>query len=59
MCRKLARDMKLFILKSDAKKKGIAPNAEAIKAIKEDPALLSDPELSDCSNSEIVDLSED
>ncbi|CAL5362169.1 unnamed protein product [Camellia sinensis] len=47
MRRRLARDMKLSILKSDAKKNRIAPNCEAIKAIKEDPALLSDPELSD------------
>ncbi|CAL5444793.1 unnamed protein product [Camellia sinensis] len=58
MRRRLARDMKLSILKSDAKKNGIAPNGEAIKAIKEGPALLSDPELSDCSDSEISDLTE-
>ncbi|GMP97417.1 hypothetical protein CsSME_00045677 [Camellia sinensis var. sinensis] len=51
-----ARDMKLSILKSDAKKNEISPNGEAIK---KDLALLSDPELSDCSDSEIVDLSED
>ncbi|KAL7237201.1 hypothetical protein ACSBR1_020298 [Camellia fascicularis] len=59
MCRRLAHDMKLSILKSDAKKKGTTPNAEAIKAIEEDPVLLSDPELLDCSNSEIANLSED
>ncbi|GMP61582.1 hypothetical protein CsSME_00023985 [Camellia sinensis var. sinensis] len=52
---RLARDMKLSILKSDAKKNGIAPNVAAIKAIKDDHALLSDPELSDCSDSEIAD----
>ncbi|CAL5406883.1 unnamed protein product [Camellia sinensis] len=55
MRRRSARDMELSILKSDAKKNGTAPNAAAIKAIKDDPALLSDPELSDCSNSEIAD----
>ncbi|CAL5329934.1 unnamed protein product [Camellia sinensis] len=55
MRRRLARDMKLFILKSDAKKNGTTPNSEAIK---EDLALLSDPELSDCSDSENADLSE-
>ncbi|KAL7265748.1 hypothetical protein ACSBR1_003515 [Camellia fascicularis] len=59
MHRRSARDMELSILKSDAKKNGTAPNAAAIKAIKDDPALLSDPELSDCSDSEIADLSED
>ncbi|KAL7243026.1 hypothetical protein ACSBR1_015437 [Camellia fascicularis] len=59
MCRRSARDMKLSILKSDAKKNGTTPNGEAIKAVKEDPALLSDPELSDCSDSEIADLSKD
>ncbi|GMP89353.1 hypothetical protein CsSME_00040973 [Camellia sinensis var. sinensis] len=56
---KLARDMELSILKSDAKKNGTALNAVAIKAIKDDPAFVSDPELSDCSDSEIADLSED
>ncbi|CAL5392761.1 unnamed protein product [Camellia sinensis] len=59
MRRRSARDMKLSILKSDAKKNGTAPNGEAIKAVKEDPALLSDPELLDCSDSEIADLSKD
>ncbi|GMP37727.1 hypothetical protein CsSME_00009293 [Camellia sinensis var. sinensis] len=55
----LARDIKLSILKSDAKKTGTAPDAEAIKSIKEDPALLSDPKLSNCSDFEITDLSKD
>ncbi|CAL5376677.1 unnamed protein product [Camellia sinensis] len=59
MCHRLARDMKLSILKSDAKKNRTTPNGEAIKAVKEDPALISNPELSDCSDSEIVDLSKD
>ncbi|CAL5403976.1 unnamed protein product [Camellia sinensis] len=57
MRRRLACNMKLSILKSDAKKNRTAPNADAIKAIKEDLALLSDPELSNCSDFEIVDLS--
>ncbi|KAL7255567.1 hypothetical protein ACSBR1_009660 [Camellia fascicularis] len=56
MRRRSARDMELFILKSDAKKNGRTPNAAAIK---DDPTLLSDPELSDCSDSEIADLSEE
>ncbi|CAL5351185.1 unnamed protein product [Camellia sinensis] len=51
-----AHDMELSILKSDAKKNGTTPNAAAIK---DDHALLSDPKLSDCSDSEIADLSED
>ena len=59
MHRRSARDIKLSILKSDTKKNGTAPNGEAIKIVKEDPALLSDLELSDCSNSEIANLSED
>ncbi|KAL7164022.1 hypothetical protein ACSBR2_040014 [Camellia fascicularis] len=59
MRRRLARDMKLSILNSDAKKNGTTPSGEAIKAVKEDLALLFDPELSDCSDSEIADLSED
>ncbi|CAL5322851.1 unnamed protein product [Camellia sinensis] len=49
-------DMKLSILKSDAKKNGTAPN---VVAIKDDPVLLFNPELSDCLDSEIADLSED
>ncbi|CAL5386941.1 unnamed protein product [Camellia sinensis] len=59
ICHRSTRDMKLSILKSNVKKNGTTPNGEAIKAVKEDPALLSDTELSDCSDSEIVDLSED
>ncbi|KAL7185220.1 hypothetical protein ACSBR2_027198 [Camellia fascicularis] len=50
-----ARDMKLSILKLDAKKNGTTPNGEAVK---ENPAFLFDPELSDCLDSEIADLSE-
>ena len=59
MHRRSACNMKLSKLKSDAKKNGTTPNAAAIKSIKNDPALLFDPELSDCSDSEIADLSED
>ncbi|KAL7241142.1 hypothetical protein ACSBR2_006716 [Camellia fascicularis] len=59
MRRRSAHDMKLSILKSNAKKNGTAPNAAAIKAVKDDPALLFDLELSDCLDSEIADLSED
>ncbi|CAL5399432.1 unnamed protein product [Camellia sinensis] len=59
MRRRSAHDMKLSILKSDAKKNGTTPNGEAIKAIKEDPGLLSNPVLSDCLDFEIADLSED
>ncbi|CAL5438666.1 unnamed protein product [Camellia sinensis] len=51
MRRRLARNMKLSILKSDAKKNRTTPNAAAIK---DDPAFLSDLELFDCSDSEIA-----
>ena len=59
MRRRLARDMKLSILKSDAKKNRKTPIGEAIKPVKEDPTLLFDPKLSDCSDSEIAYLNED
>ncbi|CAL5421671.1 unnamed protein product [Camellia sinensis] len=52
MGRRLARDMQLLILKKDAQKNKTEPNVAAIKAIMEDPELVSDAELSDCSDSE-------
>ncbi|CAL5361009.1 unnamed protein product [Camellia sinensis] len=52
MGRRLARDMQLLILKKDAQKNRTEPNAAAIKGIMEDPELVSDAELSDCSDSE-------
>ncbi|CAL5422041.1 unnamed protein product [Camellia sinensis] len=58
MGRRLARDMQLLILKKDAQKNKTEPNVAAIKGIMEDPELVSDAELSDCSDSEPpVDLS--
>ncbi|CAL5358379.1 unnamed protein product [Camellia sinensis] len=52
MGRRLARDMQLLILKKDAQKNKTEPNVAAIKAIMEDPELVFDAELSDCSDSE-------
>ncbi|CAL5434947.1 unnamed protein product [Camellia sinensis] len=52
MGRRLARDMQLLILKKDAQKNRTEPNVAAIKGIMEDPELVSDAELSDCSDSE-------
>ncbi|CAL5330584.1 unnamed protein product [Camellia sinensis] len=52
MGRRLARDMQLLILKKDAQKNRTEPNVAAIKGIREDPELVSDAELSDCSDSE-------
>ncbi|CAL5428473.1 unnamed protein product [Camellia sinensis] len=52
MGRRLARDMQLLILKKDAQKNRTEPNVAAIKGIMEDPELVSDVELSDCSDSE-------
>ncbi|CAL5409580.1 unnamed protein product [Camellia sinensis] len=57
MHRRLARDMQLYIVKKDAQKNRTEPNVAAIKGIMEDPELVSDPELSDYSDSEIADLS--
>ncbi|CAL5401699.1 unnamed protein product [Camellia sinensis] len=52
MRRRLARDMQLYIVKKDAQKNKTEPNDAAIKGIMEDPQLVSDAELSDCSDSE-------
>ncbi|KAL7187299.1 hypothetical protein ACSBR1_037377 [Camellia fascicularis] len=57
MRRRLACDMQLYIIKKDAQKNGTEPNVASIKAIMEDPALVSDHELSNYSDSKIVDLS--
>ncbi|CAL5329856.1 unnamed protein product [Camellia sinensis] len=58
MGRRFARDMQLHIVKKDAQKNRTEPNVAAIKGIMEDPELVSDAELSDCSDSEPpVDLS--
>ncbi|CAL5392573.1 unnamed protein product [Camellia sinensis] len=57
MRRRLAHDMQLYIVKKDAQKNRTEPNVAAIKGIMEDPELVSDPELSDYSDSEIADLS--
>lgn len=58
MNRRLSCDMQITIVKKDAKENRLDP-IEAIKSIMEDPALVSDPELLDYSNSKIADLSED
>ncbi|CAL5339247.1 unnamed protein product [Camellia sinensis] len=42
----------LHIVKKDAQKNRTEPNVAAIKGIMEDPELVSDAELSDCSDSE-------
>ena len=52
MGRRLARDMQLLIVKKEAQKNGTEPNVAAIKGIMKDPELVSDAELSDCSDSE-------
>ncbi|CAL5383952.1 unnamed protein product [Camellia sinensis] len=52
MGRRLARDMQQYIVKKDAQKNKIEPNDAAIKGIMEDPQLVSDAELSDCSDFE-------
>ncbi|CAL5391754.1 unnamed protein product [Camellia sinensis] len=52
MGRRLARDMQLYIVKKNAQKNKTEPNDAAIKGIMEDPQLVSDAELSDCSDSE-------
>ena len=57
MRRRLARNMQLYSVKKDAQKNRTEPNVAAIKGIMDDPALGSDPELSDYSDSEIADLS--
>ncbi|CAL5423797.1 unnamed protein product [Camellia sinensis] len=57
MCRRLARDMQLYIVKKDAQKNRTEPNVAAIKGIMEDPEIVSDAELSDYSDFKIADLS--
>ena len=52
MCRRLACDMQLYIVKKDAQKNRTEPNVAAIKGIMEDPELVSDAELSDYLDSE-------
>lgn len=58
MTRRLIRNSRIEDAKAESKIHGSNP-ASAIKAIMEDPALVSDPDLSDYSDSEVVDLSED
>lgn len=58
MTRWLIRHSRIEDTKAESKMHGSNP-ASAIKAIMEDPALLSDPDLSNYSNSKVVDLSED
>ncbi|CAL5414068.1 unnamed protein product [Camellia sinensis] len=52
MGHRLARDMQLLIVKKDAQKNKTEANVAAIKGIIEDPELVSNAELSDCSDSE-------
>ncbi|CAL5380377.1 unnamed protein product [Camellia sinensis] len=52
MCRRLARDMQLYIVKKDAQKNRTEPNVATINGIMEDPELVSDVELSDYLDSE-------
>ena len=58
MTRRLIRHSRIEDAKAESKIHG-SNLASAIKAIMEDPALVSDPDLSDYSDSEVVDLSED
>ena len=58
MTRQLIRNSRIEDAKAESKIHGSNP-ASAIKTIMEDPALVSDPDLSDYSDSEVVDLSED
>ncbi|CAL5346732.1 unnamed protein product [Camellia sinensis] len=57
MRHRLARNMQLYIVKKDTQKNKTEPNVSTIKGIMEDPELVSDPKLSDYSDSKIADLS--
>ncbi|CAL5367990.1 unnamed protein product [Camellia sinensis] len=58
MTPRLIRHSRIEDAKAESKIHGSNP-ASAIKAIMKDPALVSDPDLLDYSNSEVVDLSKD